>query len=364
MNWVVWLCGPIAESHGASRGGYESANLRFIKLLRSQGCDVTSCAYAATLGLNPLAKIAAYHWQFRALGRWMFTQSDQPGLRILHITPLFRQFIMWELVLLNRAQRAGFQVVLDLRAGGKFTDYASRGPLYRNLFDRCLRMADAIAVEGEVYLEPVRAIVPDTPCFYLPNAVPDDQIADAPAPHAPGSCRLIYVGAVSQAKGVRDAVAVTKALRARGLPAELDLVGRVDPDITPWLEEAREDFIHIHGPLPFAQVRDLLDGADIFAFLTHWKGEGHSNALTEAMARGCVPIVTRHGFNESVVGTCGIVVLDRSDHASIAARIAEILKGDIKQARQQCTDRIIEQFSMAIVLGTLHKIYEAASRRK
>jgi len=361
MKNAIWLCGPIAESQRASRGGYESANLRFGDLLRSQGYEVTLCAYASTLGLNPVAKMLAYRRQFGVLGRQM--RDNGAEQKILHLTPLMRHFIWWELRLLRHARSAGFSIVLDLRAGSKFTDYKRFGPLYRALFDRCLRMADAIAVEGEVYLDPVRAIVPDTPCFYLPNAVPEDQIADVPAAHAAGSCRLAYVGAVSEAKGVRDAVGVVKALRENGIPAELDLVGRADTDTAAWLEREQEPFIHIHGPLPFAQVRDVLDGADFFAFLTKWKGEGHSNALTEAMARGCIPIVTRHGFNESVIGECGVAVADRSDHANIAQQIAQLLQSDLTQHRQDNITRIATRFSMTHMRRLLSEIYGAAASR-
>jgi len=37
-------------------------------------------------------------------------------------------------------------------------------------------------------------------------------------------------------------------------------------------------------------------------------GEGHSNALTEAMDAGLVPICSDHGFNRDVIGNCGFLL--------------------------------------------------------
>lgn len=57
---------------------------------------------------------------------------------------------------------------------------------------------------------------------------PDDAVVD-PAPTAPEPLRVVFVGRVSPRKGVEVAVRAVAALRDRGRPATLDVVGAVFP---------------------------------------------------------------------------------------------------------------------------------------
>jgi glycosyltransferase involved in cell wall biosynthesis len=62
------------------------------------------------------------------------------------------------------------------------------------------------------------------------------------------------------------------------------------------------------GSLNPAEIEKRLSEEHIFLFPTRHSGEGHSNALTEAMASGLVPICSDHGFNRDVVGDCGFIM--------------------------------------------------------
>ncbi len=59
-------------------------------------------------------------------------------------------------------------------------------------------------------------------------------------------------------------------------------------------------------------------------FPTRHFGEGQSNALTEAMACGCVCIVSRHGFNASVVGAAGVVLQVDATPQQYAEQLTEV----------------------------------------
>jgi glycosyltransferase involved in cell wall biosynthesis len=116
------------------------------------------------------------------------------------------------------------------------------------------------------------------------------------------------------------------------------------------------------GLLPAADVKKLLDQSHFFVYLTRWFGEGQSNALTEAMGRGCVPIVTDHGFNRATVAQDTLVVRDRTDSESIAAMIAEIWqKGSWHSLSRQMTGRVASNYTDEQAMRILRDLYNPVS---
>ncbi|WP_380058845.1 glycosyltransferase family 4 protein (plasmid) [Falsihalocynthiibacter sp. SS001] len=342
------ICGPIAPRHGISRGGYETANRRTITLLEGAGWSVTEIPYPDTLGKSFLGRVRAYLAGFISIYLGLSPQANVP----FHFTPLFKHFILAEYLLLRRAKSRGYRVILDLRAGNKARDRARRGGIYRYLFDKAVKLAGSVSVEGQEYLTLVRNISPNKPLEYLPNFVDTSFIAPSPPPR--NKPRLIFVGTVSPAKGVPNAIALADRLADKGF--QLDIVGRPIKEYTQAFDNniKKRIYVHAHGPQNFETVRELLDASTFFIYLTNWAGEGQSNALTEAMARGCIPVVTDHGFNAATVGECGVVVRDREDIESIAASILEL---DQHNQSQAALSRVKTQFSAAHALEVLERLY-------
>ncbi len=138
----------------------------------------------------------------------------------------------------------------------------------------------------------------------------------APLP-APGgdTVTVALVSRMLRDKGVSDAVAAIRLLRARGVPVELVLAGPVDPD-NPGTLSARslslltaEPGVSWRGPV--ADVREIWRDAAI-AVLPSTYGEGVPKALLEAAACGR-PIVA------SDVPGCREVVRTGSDGNGILA---------------------------------------------
>jgi glycosyltransferase involved in cell wall biosynthesis len=159
------------------------------------------------------------------------------------------------------------------------------------------------------------------------------------------------------------AVTLARRLRARLPGTTLTFVGRRDPATAPLLKAAGGDvpWIDFTGALPPHEVYARLDRAHYFIFLSLWRGEGHSNALTEAMARGCVPIVTRHGFSADVVDACGCIVEDREDIEPAADWIAGHWNAaDWTAASHATVQRVADHFTDRQALRNLHAVYRAA----
>jgi glycosyltransferase involved in cell wall biosynthesis len=141
----------------------------------------------------------------------------------------------------------------------------------------------------------------------------------------PEGCTMALVGRMLRSKGVLDAVAAVRALRAEGLVVNLLLAGAADPDSRDSLSDAelavlgREPGIAWLGHV--ADVRDVWRRAAI-ALLPSSYGEGVPKALLEAASCGR-PIVASDmpGCRDVVAqGETGLLVPPH-DVAALAAAI-------------------------------------------
>ena len=142
---------------------------------------------------------------------------------------------------------------------------------------------------------------------------------------------LIYIGRLAELKGVEDLIDVISEVKKEIPGIILDLVGHGPKQ--QFLEKKTEPLklknnIIFHGCLGREEIRDLLKKSSLY--LSASKFEGFDIPLTEAMACGCVPIVSdiyAHRFifqNKDV----GYLVKDKKE---MARRIFELLKDENKR---------------------------------
>ncbi|HEY3777281.1 MAG TPA: glycosyltransferase family 4 protein [Rhizomicrobium sp.] len=353
----IALVGPIAEPGRPAVGGYESSNLRLLLVLRQIFADVQPLAYPQASG-SAIRKSFLYARGFsRLLANLLFAPGRGAAV---HFTPLCRHFLAAELLVAFIARLRGYRLTLDLRAGMQETWFCKSSPLYRYAFRRLLSLASAITYEGESYAGWLEILAPDTPRRLLPNFVPAGMLRRRADTALPSTPKLVYVGAVSEAKGVTAALRAFLILKRRFPGVTFVLVGRCEPDYRDVLlrENLIDDAVTLTGPLPLEDVQRELDQAHFFPFLTQWFGEGHSNAITEAMARGCVPIVSGHGFSKAVIACPELVIPDREDSGAIAARMAEIwLSGRWGEISDAMTRRVAENFTDLQTRDILRVVY-------
>lgn len=178
--------------------------------------------------------------------------------------------------------------------------------------------------------------------------------AALPEPLGPG-CTIAFVGRMLRSKGVLDAVAAIRMLRADGLAVDLILAGAADPDSRDSLGEAelvalgREPGIEWLGHV--ADVREVWRRAAI-AVLPSSYGEGLPKALLEAAScaraivasdmPGCREVVTS--------GETGFLVPPR-DVGALATAIAALAGDPVTRARMGSAGRarVIGEFAEAAV---------------
>jgi glycosyltransferase involved in cell wall biosynthesis len=352
----IAYCGPIAQPRRPARGGYESANRRLIDDLRRRGADVLEFAYPLALG-SKFAKGVAYSRHFAAIALELVQQRRR--FDILHLTPLYRQFIYAEALLCLVAWSLGKRVMLDIRAGSFIQHYQDRSPAYRKLVDALMARADILAVEGREMI-PFAKTRHERPILYLPNYVnPRADQARPSAKQRGDTIRIVFLGRVVPEKGIETAIAAIEALQDRGLRTQFEVIGDGDPDYMNALKRRTVNLpVTWRGSLPPEAIRTGLAAAHFFIFPTRHFGEGHSNALTEAMAEGVVPVCSAHGFNCSVVAETGGVLSHDASAADYADAIATIwANGSWPELSATAQKRVARHFTGDVVVSDLIGCY-------
>jgi glycosyltransferase involved in cell wall biosynthesis len=190
----------------------------------------------------------------------------------------------------------------------------------------------------------------------------------------PDRLRLVYQGELIQhQKRVFDLPRIVEAALRLGVPVDLTLIGG-GADAGSLAEAARrlvkQGAVRLLGVLPHARVMGMLGEFDVFLLTSEF--EGMPNALGEAMAAGCVPIVTdiRSGVRELVRdGETGYVV-GVGDIDAFAGRLRRLhadpaLRARMAEAARQAV--IAGGFSVETMVeryeSLFHGLFAPGSRR-
>lgn len=152
-----------------------------------------------------------------------------------------------------------------------------------------------------------------------------------------GMLRLGFLSALSLEKGVGRAIQTLRALRARGMAAELALAGGVsDPKVRDLLDRARSEFgaaLTVLGVVQQAEKDAFLSGLDYFLFPSLYPHETQSLVVPEALSASVPVIAYDHRFVGEVVGEGGLLIAADGDYAGRAADWIEA--GGLEERRRR-----------------------------
>ena len=147
-----------------------------------------------------------------------------------------------------------------------------------------------------------------TPLKLIPNFISADELVEEHNINEDIKT-VTYVGGVIETKGAYDVLKI-----ARSFPEiSFRMVGKTDEAVEAFARENQIKNVVFTGPLEREQVKEELKNADVFLFMTFFRGEGFSNALAEAMAMGLPCIVTDWAANADMIGTDGGAVVKVGD---------------------------------------------------
>lgn len=271
----------------------------------------------------------------RAIGAVVQLARYQRVLRrtrpvLVHVSSSYHWGFLRDGAMVLIARALGTRVVLHLH-GGDFGDFLSRLPrALQAAAHRVLRACDRIIVLDSGTEATVGALVGNNRTCRLPNAV---AVPDAPAARAPGAgqpVRIVYVGALIEAKGVLDLLTAFQSVRG----AVLTLVGPLDASFAPRLRShpaLASPNVAMLAECPRSDVLTRIAESDLFVLPSH--REGLPLSLLEAMAAGCAIVTTSVGAIPDVLrdGVEGRLV-PPSDPEALGAAIQMLVDSPAQRA--------------------------------
>jgi glycosyltransferase involved in cell wall biosynthesis len=224
-------------------------------------------------------------------------------------------------VLLGRAFRR--PVVLHMH-GADFEEFHARLPaLGRWGVNAVFRAASAVVALGSRPRAHALAAlgVDQRRLHVLANAVPDAPPVER---RGEGICRLLFLGALTERKGLAELLAALATPSVAGLAWRLDVVG--DGAVDGWRERADRlglsERIRFHGWAPSEAARAMLGASDVLVLPS--RQEGLPMAILEAMAAEVAVVATD-------VGAVADAVVDGQTGALVPARDVDALAGALSR---------------------------------
>ena len=330
-------------------------------IIESAGCQYTHFTAGRTdagkFDLNWLVTQLRLPFDFRSA-----ISRSKP--HVIHINTAFEpRAIIRDLVL---AKSAGSRPIVLHVHGGRFVmqDFTNSALAWAS--EQLLRSASRVIVLSDGERDRLLERTPGLNITVLPNAVSTTNLPLAE--RTSGTKNIIYLGRLDESKGLGDMVEACRMLIPQGFKFRFSCYG-AGPDQKKFVSDMKSilgsDF-HFGGVVAGAEKVQALASGDIFLMPSRF--EGLPMALLEAMASGCVPIVSNRGAIPTVVddGRNGFLV-EPGDLTQIVGKLKFLLsEGEAgwEAYRRHARETVIERFDIGGYVEKLRSIYlELASAK-
>ena len=257
----------------------------------------------------------------------------------------------YEYIVTKMVRAMGYKSVMYLQGGQFMHYYKNGGSTYRRLFAKVLDMQEEVMFEGKEGIDLARPLT-RTPLSHFPSYTFNKDIPPVLPSRPTDNIGLLFFGRIDANKNVDMVIECFETLCQHHNNIHLTIIGgpgnskdyvaRIDKMIS---QSPYRDRIERHGLSPFSFIKEKMQTHHFFIFPTIEPCEGHSNALSEAMSQGLIPIVSDHNFNRSIVGDDRLVVSDLSP-VSFAKKVEAIIEnGELESIARQTLERERELYS-------------------
>lgn len=164
---------------------------------------------------------------------------------------------------------------------------------------------------------------------------------------------VYYVGGVTYEKGAHLIIESAKSFPN----VNFHLIGNIAPNIET-LEISKN--VKLYGMQNRDFVNEALKNADVFVFLSEYWGEGFSNALVEAMAKGIPCIVTDWAANKDMIEDKGGIVLESRSSEELNKSLNKLINNPslLNEYSLWNIEKVKECYIDTIVLNRYKEFYE------
>ena len=254
-----------------------------------------------------------------------------------------------EYVCMRISKRAGKKYIVHYRS--TLPNYISNG-INRIVFEKLSKEADMVFVLNGPSAKMIESVV-GSKYKLIPNFIENCAIRSNERVIKNKITTATYIGGVTTTKGCDIIISAA----AQMPDITFRLVGEVSDTIN---KECLPSNVVLTGPKNHDGVTEELNNADVFLFLSRFKGEGFSNALIEAMADGLPCIVTDWAANADMVinNECGIVVSEGTVE-QLKKALCEIEDATLRRLMSNnCVKRAKNYYSQDQVITQYIEAYE------
>jgi glycosyltransferase involved in cell wall biosynthesis len=297
-------------------------------------------------------------WQINSVRRlWLELKRKQ--IELVHLNTNYQPLaILRDAVYAATARAAGVPVLLHLH-GGRFLAEEFKNPVLSRIAEETARSAKAVLVLSELEKETIEKRWRELNIRVLENAVAVeeavkiDEKRDVPV--------VIFLGRLYESKGLHEIIAACKTLKVEGFKFHFDAYGTgplEDFFVKEMTAVLGADF-RFGGVVSGKEKWQAYSRADIFV-LPSRHGEGLPIAMLEAMAAGCVVVVSEMASTGAVIenGVNGFLIEPRNA-AQLAERLKYLLANESvwEKLTQSARQAIEERFSLDVYIKRLENIY-------
>lgn len=275
-----------------------------------------------------------------------------PDTEVVHsCIPSITSSMIREYVCARIAKRRGKKFIIHYRCTVPNT---TKGRLGRFMLKRLCNKSDLIITLNTQTDEYLKRIT-KTPYVLIPNFISADELVESHVIR-PEMKKVLYVGGVVETKGAYDMLEI-----ARRFPdIEFRMVGKTDSAVEEFAASEGIGNVVFTGPKDRDEVKEELADADVFLFMTYFRGEGFSNALAEAMAAGLPCIATDWAANKDMIGADGGAVVAVKDTEAAIKALESMLPADIRLSQSVANiKKVRECYVDSVVLDQYVDAYES-----
>lgn len=353
MNNRIYMFANFGDWHKQPYGGGEVGNRRTLSLLKKAGYDVKLIekykrvnSHSAINLVLLLVKMVSNILKFSCI-----LLVGRRKKSIVHVVGFYGAMVYFEDILVAIAKALHYKVVYEMRGGGAALYYKEGTKRYRKTFNHLICSTDVIFSQGLENRPLIYSIQKRKEVYYYPNFVMDDFYPKSFPTKPMDRINIMYFGRVSKTKNVEVAIDAFIKIASKYENAYLDIVGNCpEPKYADMIRNkiaasGYADRVKMYPACNHAQLKVHLKDKHFYLFPTSEPHEGHSNAMTEAMAWGLIPIATAQGFNRSVVNNDNLIVNELSSLAFSKAIEKILEKNKLTEYSNMVYQRVMDNYT-------------------
>ena len=363
---IVYFTGSLPRKGETPFGGGEVGNVRTIHMLQSFGYQVVTVrrhrsnakdSKLKNLITYPLRMVCSVLQWFCTLAVGTRTNS------VAHISGFYGSTIYIETLQVFVAKLLGYKLIYELRGGGATQFYEEGNGAYKKQFKYIVKKADYLLSQGKEN-EPLLKSLCETPVFYYPNCVQQGFYPEKMPSKTRDEVRLFFFGRIEDVKNPLLIVEAASLLQKEFDNITLTMLGNGQEEMIEQVRKKMKQSLKTgtYELLPGCEhdkLQEMLVDKHFYLFPSVQPHEGQSNAVTEAMSYGIIPIASPQGFNRSTIGDDYLIVEELKAEA-YAKRIAKIIrKGEVEKYSQFARQRFMDSFTEKVVFDRMKEVLQS-----